>query len=571
MRILVLKSEDARRQLCDPHFLESWRSLFSECPWAAFSQTVEFVSTWYEVYHSRFSPLLVCGYSEGGNLVGFLPLALSMEGNELWPAGGQQGEYHGWLASPARSEQFLGQALRELTGSLTQDRLTFRCLPPSTPVDWVQRRPFWGWNCLLKLQQRPLLKLSDLEHIAASFRKKSNKSRLNRLKKFGELQFEQITSSLLNLEEFSSITTAYDLRMGAIAGILPFHEDALKKQFYLKLLYQSGLLHMTILRAGAFWVSAHIGGCTGKKEVYLGILAYSPFFAQYSPSKFHVFKLAEMLSQQGFANFDLTPGGSYKERFATHSDEVYGLEIFFRPAVYWRSLFTRFVRRAISGSLKSLGLPPEGLRKNLVKQLAARELRKLVFQKIEMKIFEFQCPQTEEPRAADVLAQDRLGDLLDYMPLNAEQTRQAFFDQALRRIESGSHFYTRVEDGKLIHCSWRLDAVNEFLVPDLDQRVVLPRDSAVVYGWWTHPHFRDETLSRAALVQTLRDVSSARGNKSAFVILCGDDQMMLDVVEALGGVHHSTVVARSVFGITWNKSQKVEPPRTKMHAQETES
>jgi CelD/BcsL family acetyltransferase involved in cellulose biosynthesis len=567
MKILVLKSEDARRQLRDPHFLQLWRDLISECPWTTVSQTVEFVSVWYEVYQSRFLPLVVCGYSSAGDLVGLLPLALSVDGKELWPAGGQQGEYHGWLASPARSDEFLSRALRELAGCVTHDRLIFRCLPPLTPIECVRRRPFWRRNCLLRLQRRPLLNLSGLEHIAESLRKKSNKSRLNRLKKFGELQFEQINSSSLNLEEFGLIASSYDLRMGAIAGVLPFHDDALKKQFYLKLLDQPGLLHMTIMRAGRFWISAHIGGCTGKKEVYLGIFAYSPFFAQYSPSKFHVFKLAEMLSQQGFSNFDLTPGGSYKERFETHSDEVYGLDVFFRPAAYWRSLVTRTVRRAISASLKSLGLPLEGLRKKLVTQSAAREfltvLRKPIFQKTEVRIFEFKCSKRDEPRTEGVLAKDRLSDLLDYVPVDAKQTRQAFLDQMLRRIESGSHFYTRVEDGRLIHCSWRADAMSEFLVPvlDQDQRVELSPNSAVVHGWWTHPQFRDEAFSRAALVQTLRDAFSVHGNGSVFVLLCGDEKMMLGVVEALGGVHHSTVLARRLFGITWNRFEKVEPAR----------
>lgn len=566
MKILVLKGEDANRQLRDPYFLQLWRDLTSECPWTTVAQTVEFVSVWYEVYHSRFVPLLVCGYSDRGNLVGLLPLALSVDGKELWPAGGQQGEYHGWLASPPRSDEFLDRALRELAGCVKQDRLVFRCLPPLTPIEWVRRRSFWKRNCILRLQRRPLLNLSGLEHIGESLRKKSNKSRLNRLKKFGELQFEQIRSSSLNPEDFSSIAMSYDLRMGAIAGVLPFHDDKLKKQFYLKLLDQPGLFHMTILRAGKSWVSAHIGGCSRNKEVYLGILAYCPFFAQYSPSKFHVFKLAEMLSQQGFSNFDLTPGGSYKERFETHSDEVYGLEVFFRPAAYWRSLVTRIVRRAISQSLKSIGLPLENLRKNVVKQSTARELLtvlcKLIFQKTEVRILEFKCPETGETRIEDALAKDCLSDLLQYVPSSANQTRQAFLDQALRRIESGSHFYTKVQDGKLTYCSWRADAVSDFLLPIFDQgqRVELSPNSAVVYGWWTHPQCRDEAFSRAALVQILREALSVHGNESAFVSVCGDEKMMLRVAEALGGVHHSTVLAVRFFGITWRKFQKVDPP-----------
>ena len=132
MKVDLLEGEDALRQLRDPGFQQSWKQLLVECPWATVCQTTEFVNTWYEVYQARFSPLIACGYSPDGKLVGFLPLTRSSDGKELFPAGAHQGEYHGWLAVPDRSDEFLEEALRKLAESVTQACLNLRCLPPGS-------------------------------------------------------------------------------------------------------------------------------------------------------------------------------------------------------------------------------------------------------------------------------------------------------------------------------------------------------------------------------------------------------------------------------------------------------
>lgn len=573
MNVDLLEGEDALRQLRDPAFRQSWRNLLQECPWATVCQTVEFVNTWYEVYRARFSPLLACGYSPNGNLVGFLPLTRSSDGKELFPAGAHQGEYHGWLASPESSDEFIEHAIRKLADSITQAQLNFRCLPPLTPIDWVNRRPFWKRNCLVHAQRRPLLSLAEADRIADSLRKKSNKSRLNRLKKLGDLQFEQVTNLSMNAEELDSIISCYDLRIGALVGVLPFHDDPQKRQFYLELLNHPNVLHMTILRVGKNWISAHIGGIDGR-DVYLGILAYSPSFAKFSPAKFHIFKLAELLSAQGFSNFDLTPSGAYKERFATHSDQVYGLQIFFRPVTYWRSLISRTLRRSISESMKSLGFSTEVLRKGvfLMKRLLQGPLsgsESLMFRKSDVKIYEFGFHKLEEPHNSDFLALNCLNDLFTFLPAGGEGSRQAFLAEALERIESGAHFYTRVEHGRLIHCSWRMDTLDEFLIPELDQRVPLSPNSAVIFGYWTDPRFRNEAFSRAALFQLLRDAAANPANRSVVVLAPGDDQSALHILEGFGGVYKHSLSRPKFFGkirrqlkTAMSSRAKIEPEKS---------
>jgi CelD/BcsL family acetyltransferase involved in cellulose biosynthesis/RimJ/RimL family protein N-acetyltransferase len=574
MKVDLLEGEDALRQLRDLGFQQSWKHLLVECPWATVCQTIGFIITWYEVYQARFSPLIACGYSPNGNLVGFLPLTVSSDGKELFPAGAHQGEYHGWLASPDRSDEFIELALRRLANSVTQARLSFRCLPPLTPIDWVSRRPFWRRNCLVQAQQRPLLRLSEVDRIAESLRKKSNKSRLNRLKKLGELQFEQVTNLSMNAEELDSIISCYDLRIGAIADLLPFHDDPKKKEFYLKLLNHPNLLHMTILRVGKSWISAHIGGCDGP-DVYLGILAYSPYFAKFSPAKFHIFKLAELLSAQGFSNFDLTPSGAYKDRFATHSDQVYGLQIFFRPVIYWSSLITRTLRRSISEILKSLGFSTEVLRerillmKRLLRQGLFYGLDSLLSQKADLKMYEFGFHKLEEPRTSAFLAMNRLNDLFAFVPGEREGSRQEFLAEALQRIESGARFYTRVEQGRLIHCSWRMDTLDEFLIPELDQRVPLSPNSAVIFGFWTHPRFRNEAFARAALLQLLHDAAAHPANKSVVVFAPGDDQPALHILEELGGVHKRTLSTQEFFGSIRRQPRTVASSETKMEPEKS--
>ena len=116
-------------------------------------------------------------------------------------------------------------------------------------------------------------------------RKKSNKSRMNRLARHGPVEFVELTTPEELDREYDEIIAFTDFRQGAIHDICPFADDARKRAFYRELLRQPELLHVTVMRAGGKTIAAHIGLRSGR-ELILGIVCYSPFVAEHSPGKF---------------------------------------------------------------------------------------------------------------------------------------------------------------------------------------------------------------------------------------------------------------------------------------------
>jgi hypothetical protein len=84
----------------------------AQCPWAAPAQSLEFVTTWYEVYREGFSLVLVSQLSPDGMLIGALPLAVSRDKGRLVVAGAHQGEYKTWISLPTDRGGVLRQEFR---------------------------------------------------------------------------------------------------------------------------------------------------------------------------------------------------------------------------------------------------------------------------------------------------------------------------------------------------------------------------------------------------------------------------------------------------------------------------
>src|SRR5439155_18570984 len=97
-----------------------------------------------------------------------------------------------------------------------------------------------------------------------------------------------------------------DFRQGAINHSLPFQSDPPKKRFLEGLMRIPKFLHVTVMRLNGRLIAAHVGTCN-RRQVVLGTVAYSPFFASYSPGKFHMLFLGLKLEADGFEFLDLTP------------------------------------------------------------------------------------------------------------------------------------------------------------------------------------------------------------------------------------------------------------------------
>ena len=324
--IRFYRGADALRLLAGESFRQSWLDLSVSCPWSTCFQDPAFVTTWYRCYAERFEPLVLAEFGLGGSLDGLLTLAISKRDSSLCFAGALHAEYQVWLARSGDGHRFIETALDRLAADFPNGRIEFLFTPPGTPLDWSTR---WRDRSFFRAIPRALMATGPGNTIRDSLRKKSNKSRLKRIEQTGCFRFERITDTAAYAAALEEIIPLCDFRQGAVHETLPFQDDPLKKPFYLAMFEQPGLLHATVSRLDGRLVAAHIG-MENRRQVLLGLITHAPDLARHSIGKFHIFFLGLQLEQEGFPELDLTPGGEYKERFATHHDEAGILTVFLR-------------------------------------------------------------------------------------------------------------------------------------------------------------------------------------------------------------------------------------------------
>jgi CelD/BcsL family acetyltransferase involved in cellulose biosynthesis len=318
--------------LSDPAFLLQWKTLLGQCPWATPLQSPELAGAWYRVYRETHEPLLVLKRDENG-LIGLLLLARELRSGKLVCAGGHQAEYQVWICLPGCAEEYPRRALEAVREAFGGADLCFRYLPPRTPTSWLNDSELSRFS-LLRACPRPLLRACA--NGSGALCKKTNKRRMRSLRKAGGVDFRRIADPREFDALLDEMIPCYDQRNLDAYGVAPFAADPLKRRYYSAMMRSGWPLHVTVLRIGGRFASAHVNivrGC----ELQLGLTVYDPRLAKFSPGKFHIHLLAQMLAEEGIQQIDLTPGGEpYKQRFATGCDQAYVLEIFGSRAGRWR-------------------------------------------------------------------------------------------------------------------------------------------------------------------------------------------------------------------------------------------
>ncbi len=224
------------------------------------------------------------GLGACGELTGLLTLARDRRSGVLVMAGMPHGEYCVWLALPETGDSFIQTALDSLQREFPKGRLTFRFLPPNTPLGWLRAGGKWNRLSDLKPTPRPLMAIGDGNRIRESLRKKSNKKHLKRLERLGKLEFQRVRTFADIEHDINDVVDFCDLRQGGVNNSLPFRNDPYKLPFYTALFDVPGLLHTTVWRLDGRVISAHIG-IRDRGQVVLGIITHSPFLAEDSPGK----------------------------------------------------------------------------------------------------------------------------------------------------------------------------------------------------------------------------------------------------------------------------------------------
>ena len=534
----LLRGNELRAWLGAPRNLESWSALYDICSWSTPFLSSQFFSAWAGCYRDIQEPLLAIGKDAGGAVVAIMPLARA-EGY-ITGAGAHQAEYQGWVSDTDVAVRFFQEALTHITQAFPRDRLFFRYLPPKLPQHVLEGISQSDSRIITHSDVRPLVRL-DEEVVSKTLAKKATKSKLNRLKRVGELIFKRV-SSVAELERyFDQIIDLYDFRQGAMNDTLPFRQDSRKRPFHLDWMKRAPeQFHVTVMVLDDRVISALIGIARGD-EIHLAIIAHSPFHAQHSPGKLHLYQAALMLAQSGHALLDLTPGGDWKERFATTHERVHGLTAW--PTANAGRLASaregtgRLARRILHG----IGLPPQQLKRGLramrmVTPLRmVKRVRRLIPERTELRIYKLTPSEFDGGGECDARASvNALSDLCSFEPLYDWQSRQAFLLESMSRLEAGDRSYTVCAGGKFLHVGWLAPHQTESLFSEVNQRFPYPEPGAALYDFLTAPSARRRGHYQRTVCQMLMNLKREGSTSPAYISVLADNVASRHVIEKIG-------------------------------------
>lgn len=510
----------------------AWQRLFADCPWATAFQSMAFFDIWSRHYASVWSPLLVVGQRADGVVAGIMPLAI--RNGLVVGVGSHQAEYQGWISRENDASEFIVGALDAIAASLPRHQLRLRYLPHAVPKSALQHLRDRNPRVTLHHHVSHEL-LIDPEAIGHALKKKSNRSKVHRLQRLGELQFRLLNAQMA-AAEFDRIVAMYDFRQGALNDVCPFLDDPVKRAFHLdwlnscpRQLYVSGMFLKGQMIAALMFVRS-------KTDLHLAISAHAPNLAEHSPNKLNIYESALALVGDGATCIDLTPGGdAWKARFSTGQRDVWELimhESALRSATVRAHVAVRAaVRRVLSTvgvsiptlnrRIKAIGSLVGGARVFLGRR-AKREL-----------LYHGELRQLERPSDIPVLL-NPLEWLIRSGPLLRRRRRQLVLSEALSRIERGDLCYAVSGPGANLSCvgwtSWRSSTLSS-------SAIARPHGEAGNTAL-LHDFFVGRDVSAAALEamieRMLADVAQRGKRSDAFIAVPLDSAALNDAVKRRG-------------------------------------
>jgi CelD/BcsL family acetyltransferase involved in cellulose biosynthesis len=553
MRVSLLLEREANDFLADGASRRAWCELHERCPWSTVFQGWEFAAAWYEQYRQHYYPLMARSISPSGLMRGLLCLARHRKTGHLIPVGGRDAEYQGWIALPEDSNEFPREALKELNHRLPGIDMVFRYLPAGTPMTWLnslRHGPF----CDVEVWSRPVMRAAKASD---SLRKKSNRSRISRLKSQGELRFDRIRDPAALERIIGDVALMYDLRQGAQHGTFPFRRDPEKGQLLVRLL-RDGVLHATALWCGETLVSVHLGAA-GDHEVHLGVIAHSPFYARHSPGKIHLLLLAQMLVDEGYVALDLTAGGDpYKDRFADHHDEVHLMHVYGSRRRQLVSHVLRGIESSAREVLRVTHVQPKTVKAAYrrfrrtkpwrVPLVLLRNVRDRLIRDSEYRIYSVISAGVDLNPPKIPVSRDSLADLLRYVPAEGWQSEQGFLARALPRLENGEHIYTVSEGDQLLHYGWLQEQADSTFATEVQQELQFPARSAYLYDFYTFPNVRGRKLYQQSLRQIIADLAENTEVDRTFIGVLADNGPSRHVIEKAGFKYEFSAFQHIRFG-----------------------
>lgn len=523
--------------LSDLDFCAGWDTLYQTCSLSTVFQSRKFVANWYKHYSSNYLPVII-KQTKGRTLTGLLTMAKDSKGN-LIGAGANQAEYQVWLTAETDNNSFIKDALHKLRNNFPKAEIILKYVPGNAPLQGIVSDNYWNRYCFRRTFKQPLLIL-DKERLTQELKKKNRREKINRLKRLGDLKFEQVTDRQNFINILDELAIQSDFRKGAMFNKTVFIEDTFRKPFLLSL-FDSGLLHTTLLKLNGKVIASNVGAA-GKGWVHLqGINTHSPIYARYSPGILHFLMLGNTLAEEGYSIFDLTPGtDAYKDSLATAYTNASELTIGSKSNVARKRFYYKISER-LKDVLPKLGIHQSAVRelkqsgavlKGKIKAMRTASIPSL----IKNGLFNLSPGATsslyffnKRERTSSIkilISQDNLGDLLKYNQSGSLITKWEFLMEAMKRFEAGQHAYTWCREGQLLACAWLSDTENTRL--QVYAATELPDNAAVLHSFYIKPAVSYiKRFIEAILFEVTRE------HDSCYVITSSRDSRLRKLLEAI--------------------------------------
>ena len=475
--IKIIRGDDAHKTRCLPEFIARWQSLAKITNHVTVFQEPAFVNCWYQQYSPEYEPILVLGYDANELLIGLLPLAIENKSKTLTHAAAQQVEYSGWLCNPEYKNTFIAKAIATVSKEISFSAWRWSHIPPYAEVDWLAQPYPELKNTYIHYEkvESPILDLHNEEKINKIKKSKSVKSKINRLKRKGDLHLEHITNPLRAAQVMELIPDLVNFRHGAAHGDLAFREDPLQHGFYKSRANNLTENHFSALWMGEKLLAFHFGGID-KDTIYIGLTAFDPRESKHSPGVVFILYLADMLCQQGIRYIDLTPGGDeYKERFCN------GRHTLYRPIIY-SSRLEKYIntskqkaKASILNTLSTLGIEKETLT-NKLKANNKRNDSINGYQLFSIDLDKFN-PRITDKNPSSIHVQ-KYSDLLIHQGYSNSLEMQTLLNDSTQRFSKEETLITLMEDEKLIGYGWLSKMGTKY--KNHGQDLCLDKDSVVV-------------------------------------------------------------------------------------------
>ncbi|WP_158859270.1 GNAT family N-acetyltransferase [Lunatibacter salilacus] len=495
--VKILKGTEVFDKMASENFLNNWKKLWFQCPWATVYQSYDFVFPWYEIFKAENTPILITWESQDNTLLGFFPLCIANK-SQLAGAGLHHAEYQLWITSEESADYFIKQSLLLISKEFPGYTLTLNYIPENLSLEWCKDDTFWKRRIFLKSSTHPIMKINP-EHLEAELKKKNKKEKINRLKRLGDLKIKRITDFQEFENIFDELAVQNDFRKRAVYNSTTFQDSPLPKPFLLSL-FRKGILHVTILTVGKEIIASNVG-TIGNKCVHLqGMNTHSPKHSKFSPGILHFLMLGLLLSDEHFEVFDLTPGSDpYKSTLANDFSTATRLE-FGSPSFILIRKLANSIRNNLKPFFQKIGVNEYQLREtkrilevykekfklasryrllsNFKRSLASKRandewLGKRVISK-----------QSSDNKNFLNIQRDSIGDLLHFEAIGTLCTPREFMEDALKRLEKGQVPYTICEDNRLLFCVWRESRFPSEICSNADSCSSTPPDFIKMY---VHP------------------------------------------------------------------------------------